>query len=453
MLFAVTDIETTGGSPSGNSITEVAVVLTDGVNVLDQYSTLVNPHRIIPHYITVLTGIDNSMVDNAPTFGEVAEQLMDFFKEAIFVAHNVNFDYSFLKAAFEHNGVSFNRPKLCTVRYTRKVFPGLGSYSLGAVCNHFGFRNDNPHRALNDTLMALELLKNAIAHDENQLILKEFLKRGGGDAFLPMHLNKQSYHNLPEASGVYYFRNSTGKVIYVGKAKNIKKRVRQHFSGKLNSAKKQGLVAETFEIDFILTGTELIAALKEDAEIKKLWPKHNSAQKNLKRKFGVFQYQDRLGRVRLTIQNLGVHSQPLIAFSSGFTARQFLFDFREQYDLPYYRLGLPALQSEQDLEEDIEEINELLDTAIRKYKEEQHSFVIKGKGRNQEEYSIILVKENQYKGYGFFSKHEPISSPEELEELIEHGTHSDFSMSVILHFLEAKKAGKIIRYKHSGKLE
>ncbi len=284
MLFAVTDIETTGGSPSANSITEVAVVLTDGKTIHDQYSTLVNPHRAIPHYITVLTGIDNEMVEDAPSFQEVAEKLKCFFKDAIFVAHNVNFDYSFLKAAFEYSGMSFNRPKLCTVRYTRKVFPGLSSYSLGAVCKYFGFNNDNPHRALNDTLMAMELLKNALANDKGELILEELLKRGGGDAFLPMHLNKESYHKLPEEAGVYYFRNSTGKIIYVGKAKNIKKRVRQHFSGKLNTSKKQALVAETFEIDCMLTGTELIAALKEDSEIKKLWPKYNSTQKKIKRK-------------------------------------------------------------------------------------------------------------------------------------------------------------------------
>lgn len=442
MIFAVTDIETTGGTPSANSITEVAVMLTDGNEILREFQSLVNPRTRIPNYITVLTGITDEMVEDAPLFEDIAEELLDIFKDTIFVAHNVNFDYSFLKAGFENSGKAFNMSKLCTVRYTRKMFPGISSYSLGALCSHFSLENDNPHRAMNDTIMAQQLLTLSLKKDEDKSVLNDFLKRGNGDAFLPMNLNKETYHKLPEAPGVYYFRNSTGKVIYVGKAKNIKKRVRQHFSGKLASSKKQAMMQEIVEIDFELTGTELIAALKEDREIKHLWPKYNSAQKNPKRKFGIFEYKDRLGRVRLAVQNTTGNTKPLASFSSAFSARQWLFDFREKYELPFGRLGLPAVDEESEI--DPEKTNELITNALEVYKAERTSFLIKSNGRSFDEDSVILIEDNAFKGFGFLNKDIQIRSYNELENHIEVMSHSDFSMSVILLFLEKDLAGEVI---------
>ncbi len=147
--------------------------------------------------------------------------------------------------------------------------------------------------------------------------------------------------------------------------------------------KKQNLIKEIVEIDYELTGTELIAALKEDREIKHLWPKYNSAQKNIKRKFGVFEYEDRKGRKRLTVQNSAANSQPLASFSSGFSARKWLFDFREEYGLPYGRLGLPEV--EEEVIDDVEVNNKLISKALEKYKKSRISFLIKGEGRNEEE--------------------------------------------------------------------
>lgn len=442
MIFAVTDIETTGGAPSNGSITEVAVILTDGNEILREFQSLVNPRKIIPNYITVLTGITNEMVEEAPFFEDIAEELLEVFKDTIFVAHNVNFDYSFIKAGFENYGHTFNMSKLCTVRYTRKMFPGISSYSLGSLSSYFNLDNDNPHRAMNDTMMAQQLLNLALQKDEDKSVLNDFLKRGNGDSFLPMNLNKETYHKLPEAPGVYYFRNTTGKVIYVGKAKNIKKRVRQHFSGKMASVKTQDMMKEIVEIDFELTGTELIAALKEDREIKHLWPKYNSAQKNSKRKFGIFEYKDRLGRIRLAVQNTTGNTRPLIAFSSAFSARQWLFDFREKYELPFGRLGLPYVDEEEENEPEV--TSELIATALAEYKGERTSFLIKNKGRSDEEDSVILIEDNAYKGFGFLNKEIQIESYQELENHIEVMSHSDFSMSVICLFLSKNTAGEVI---------
>ncbi len=444
LKFAVTDIETTGGGPSIRSITEVAVIITDGQEILDEYQSLVNPHTYIPEYITALTGITNEMVSTAPSFEEIAEELYSKFEDAIFVAHNVNFDYSFLKAAFETLDYSFNKKKLCTVRYSRKLFPGQSSYSLGALCRAFEFQNDNPHRAMNDTLMAFKLLQKGLQADEEHSELTDFLKNGRGDAFLPMHLNKEEYHQLPERPGVYYFKNTSGKVIYVGKAKNIKKRVRQHFSGKLKSKKKQQLIAELKSIDYQLAGNELVAALIEDREIKKLWPKYNSAQKQLRKKYGVFSYEDRTGALRLAVQSTKGYSKPLASFNSTFTARKWLFEFREKYELPYERLGLPVLGEEPECS--TAEANQLLKEALHSYQEESESYVIIGSGRNRAEHTLILVENSEFKGYGFVEEEQvSLSSLDDIKDHIEVMSHSEFSISVINYFMEQKKAGKVVQ--------
>jgi len=440
LLFAVTDIETTGGSPSGNAITEVAIIITDGTKIIEEFQTLINPERRIPDYITTLTGIDNQMVEDAPTFDEVAEKLHELFDQKIFVAHNVNFDYSFLKAAFRHYNFTFNQQKLCTVRYSRKVFPGLASYSLGALCHNFGFNNNNPHRAMNDTLMAQKLLINALENDRSHAALNELLKRGKGDAFLPMNLDKSVYHNLPELPGVYYFLDKSGKVIYIGKAKNIKKRIRQHFSGKLTSRKSQGLLKETQHIEYELTGTELIAAIKEDEEIKRKWPKYNSAQKKKRTRYGVFLYEDRKGYQKLAIQNSPNCSQALTTFNSGFTARQWLYDFADNYEVNHYSLSLsndlPTIKPK--------ELNAHLLSAIEDFNTNKTSFLIKDLGRVLGEISLIAVHKNQYVGFGFAPSDTSIYSFEEALDLINPTVHSDFKLAVIKSFIENNKVGQII---------
>ncbi|HTF31083.1 MAG TPA: 3'-5' exonuclease, partial [Flavitalea sp.] len=149
-MYAIVDIETTGGYAANNDITEVAIVLHNGNSVVDRYETLIKPARPIPYYIQVLTGITPEMVENAPSFEDVAEDIFDKLKDCIFIAHNVNFDYSFVKHHLQLCGFELSTPKLCTVRLCRKVFPGLLSYSLGKLCRHFNIVIENRHRAGGD---------------------------------------------------------------------------------------------------------------------------------------------------------------------------------------------------------------------------------------------------------------------------------------------------------------
>ena len=134
MEYAIVDIETTGGNPKGGGITEIAVVIHDGQRIIHEYQTLINPKMAVPAYITGLTGIDSYMLKDAPYFEVISDELFELLQGRVFVAHQVNFDFSFIREAFLKVGKELDSPKLCTVRLSRKIFPGLGSYSLGRIC-------------------------------------------------------------------------------------------------------------------------------------------------------------------------------------------------------------------------------------------------------------------------------------------------------------------------------
>ncbi|SFO36775.1 DNA polymerase-3 subunit epsilon [Paenimyroides ummariense] len=222
MEYAVVDIETTGGNAGGSRITEIAVLIHNGKEVIERWETLVNPQQHIPLYITALTGISNEMVYEAPLFQDIAKELLELLSNRIFVAHNVNFDYSFVRHQLEDAGYKWTAPKLCTVRAARKIKPGLPSYSLGNLCRSLDISLENRHRAGGDadaTAVLLSLLIN-----DGALEIQKMIKKTAPDQRLPPNLPPEDFQNLPEKPGVYYFYNAQKKVVYVGKAVNLKKK-------------------------------------------------------------------------------------------------------------------------------------------------------------------------------------------------------------------------------------
>src|SRR5690606_36653832 len=171
----------------------------------------------------MLTGITPDMLADVPTFDEIAEDVNHLLQGRIFVAHNVNFDYSFLVKELKQAGYDWQAPKLCTVRLSRKIFPGHRSYSLGELCKVRNISITARHRAMGDAEATVELFSQLLAHDKNQY-LQESLGRNI-EHRLPTHLSLAQFQRLPESTGIYVFRNKKGKIIYVGKAVNIKKRV------------------------------------------------------------------------------------------------------------------------------------------------------------------------------------------------------------------------------------
>jgi len=228
-MYAIVDIETTGGHASGNGITEIAICLFNGKKVTERYSTLVNPRRDIPVYITALTGINNEMVRKAPLFEDVADDIYHLLNGKIFVAHNVNFDYSFVRHHLLAAGYDLQCNKLCTVRLGRKILPGLPSYGLGKICSNLGIEIESRHRAAGDAEATVKLFSILLQKDTGNHIPVS-LKQNSKEQVLPANLPKQDVEVLPNAPGIYYFHDEKGKVIYVGKAKNLKKRVCSHFT-------------------------------------------------------------------------------------------------------------------------------------------------------------------------------------------------------------------------------
>ena len=279
--YAIVDIETTGGRASRDRITEVAVVLFDGSAIIETFESLVNPECYIPYGITELTGITQEMVNNAPKFYEIAKQIVEITESAIFVAHNVRFDYGFLRAEFKRLGYTFSRKQLCTVRLSRKAFPGLKSYGLGKLIYNLeidesiygGIR----HRAMADAKATTELLKMILNQNESEEDLKQLVNLGVREALLPKHWSIEKIHQLPDECGVYYFHDVEGNPIYIGKSIDIKKRIATHFSKKTEKARK--LQEHSHDISFELTGSELVALILESHEIKKHIPPINRAQR------------------------------------------------------------------------------------------------------------------------------------------------------------------------------
>ncbi len=275
--YAVIDIETTGGHFKTDKITEIGIVILEDAVIIEKYSSLVNPERSIPPHITRITGITNDMVMNAPKFYEIAKDIIKYTKDTIFVAHNVRFDYQFLQAEFKSLGYTFSKRKLCTVQLSRKNLPGLKSYSLGNLINHFNIEVKSRHRALDDAYAAsvvlVKVLEQAKTKKEQKTLISESIKITN----LPKNLDLGVVESLPECCGVYYFKDLSGQIVYIGKSINIQKRIKQHF-GK-EGKKGNRLFREVAEIDFVETGSELLSLLLESDEIKKKRPLINVAQK------------------------------------------------------------------------------------------------------------------------------------------------------------------------------
>jgi len=315
-MFAIVDIETTGGYAEQHRITEIAIFIHDGNEIVHRFETLINPEVSIPVFIENYTGITNQMVADAPTFKEVSETVYNLLHNQIFVAHNVNFDYNFIKHHLLQAGYHFQTKKLCTVRLSRKLFPGLHSYSLGNLTQALGIPLKNRHRAGGDGEATVLLFEQLRAHELGLAAMDAALKHGSKEAILPPNLPPHEFHQLPEDCGVYYFHDESGKIIYVGKAINIKKRIYGHFSGKLTTAKKQQLHREIKHITYQTTPDELQALILESIEIRKHWPKFNAAQKRKEFPIGIYDYEDHSGYIRLAIDFARKHVTPLKTYKS-----------------------------------------------------------------------------------------------------------------------------------------
>ncbi len=412
-MYSVVDIETTGNGYKGQKITEISVFLFDGEKIIDEFTSLVNPEQAIPYFITNLTGITEAMVRTAPKFYEIAKKIAEITKDAIFVAHNVNFDYNIIRDEFKSLGFDFKRKKLCTVRLSRKIIPGLSSYSLGNICTAEGIEIAARHRAKGDAEATVELFRRLLKRDDN-FTINSFLNAKSREATLPPLLDKKVVDKLPERHGVYYFKNEQKEVIYVGKANNIKQRVISHFYDK--KKKERTMCLETADISYTETGSELIALLHESSEIKHLYPKFNRAQRKAGEAVGLFSYEDQKGIVHLAFNRLKLTPNPLMKFYSMAACRSMLEKVCEVFELcPKYchlQTNVNAcfhyqLQQCKGIctgKEAVESYNKRVYEAIKSLGLQTENLVIKESGRNNKEIGFALILNGIYQGFGYVDK-------------------------------------------------
>ncbi|MDA8893558.1 exonuclease domain-containing protein [Flavobacteriaceae bacterium] len=412
-MYSVVDIETTGNGPKGQKITEISIFNFDGNQIIDEFTSLVNPEQKIPHFITNLTGITEAMVRTAPKFYEIAKKIEEFTKDTIFVAHNVNFDYNIIRDEFKSLGFNFKRKKLCTVRLTRKIIPGLPSYSLGNICESEGIKIAARHRAKGDAEATVELFRRLIKRDTN-FTINSFLNSRSREATLPPLVDKQVVDKLPETHGIYYFKNQQKEIIYVGKANNIKQRVISHFYDK--KKKERTMCLETADISFKETGSELIALLHESSEIKKHSPKFNRAQRKSGEAVAMFSYVDQKGIVHLAYNRLKLISKPLMKFYSVAECRNVLEKVCSEFDLcPKYchlqtnvnscfHYQLKQCKGVCSGKESPNDYNKRVYDAINSLGLQKENLVIKEKGRNTKEIGFVLILNGIYQGFGYVDK-------------------------------------------------
>lgn len=453
-LFAVIDVETTGGGISGNRLTEICIVLLKGSTILDKYTTLINPEKHIPKQITALTGIDNDLVANAPKFHEVAKQIEEITRDAIFVAHNVNFDYNVLRNEFRELGFDFNRRKLCTVRLSRKLIPGLFSYSLGRLCDSINIPLVNRHRAEGDTDATVILFQRLLSLDQDGQVLSSFLHAHSKQATLPPHLSAEQIYDLPETPGIYLFKDKHEKVIYAGKAINIKKRVLSHFYDK--KSKEYHLGQETFYIDHETTGNELIALLLEAEYIRKHYPKFNQSQKRPGTVYQIISYINQRGIIQLALGKTQMIRDSVGTFYNRNLATEKLEQLCELFKLcPRYctlqsnvkicsHYRIKNCEGICDGSESVEEYNIKVQAAIASMELESTSYAIRDKGRHYEEEAFVLVKEGRYQGFGYIDNDVQITSVEDYEPFLQLQQATFHTHKILKSYLRKYGEGKLV---------
>lgn len=451
--YAIIDVETTGGMARFERITEIAVVLHDGRQVIDTFSTLLNPERSIPWSITQLTGITDEMVAHAPKFYEVAKQLVELTEGAIFVAHNVSFDYSFVREEFARLGYTYTRRQLCTVRLSRKVFPGLASYSLSNLKRHFGIYAEQSHRALDDTLATVQIFERILAAQAGEDSVKTLVNHGVRESRLPENITLERLHDAPEACGVYYLHDVSGEVIYVGKSLNIRKRLFEHFADQTPKGEKMRTGVADFSVE--ITGSELIALLLESAEIKRLQPRINRALRIRQYSGCIFTYTDQRGyrclaagqRSKRNMRQLELVAElPKLTSARAWLdsiARQFQLCTKlcnlESQDHACFQYSIKKCFGACIGEELPETYNERVEEALAVlYRGLTGSFFLLEPGRHDSEQAVVAVQDGQYLGFGFIDGTEPYGTEDLLEAVAQPYADPDAGR-IIRGFLDGKR--------------
>jgi DNA polymerase-3 subunit epsilon len=459
LVYAIVDIETTGGNTNSDRITEIAILIHDGQQVVEEFSSLINPGRRIPYRISTLTGITDAMVSSAPKFYELARRVVEMTEGKTFVAHNAKFDYNFIKNEFKSLGFEFKRKQLCTMALSRELHPGLRNYSLGGLCKTFTIDTSVLHRAKADaeaTARLLELLLQVRAGRiaNGGIEVETGLGRLSADA----NLHKDLIDTLPHETGVYYFYNKDHNLIYIGKSVDIRGRVLSHFSNNTTS-KALELKHNIAHIRYSITGSELVALLKESEEIKLNKPIFNRAQRRTRFHAGLFAEYDEGGYLNFKVERLRKSGpEPVSLFSTVKAARSFLEYVIDLHALCLTKCGLHRIQGAcfnhsihkckgacVNLEYPID-YNLRAELVLDHLRYRHPNLLIIDKGRREGEKSLVLVEGGRYMGYGFIEDELVDNDLSLLKQSIDPFMDNKDVRQIIKLYLRQEKPQKVITF-------
>jgi DNA polymerase III subunit epsilon len=456
-MYAIIDIETTGGNPKTDRITEIAVLIHDGTSSVQEYATLINPECRIPYHISALTGITNEMVADAPKFFEIARELVLLTQDKIFVAHNVAFDYGFIRNEFKRLGYDYKRDQLCTVRLSRKLIPGHRSYSLGRLCDALQISINGRHRALGDATATSRLFDHLL--EKETLTGTSYIR--GASRLVPDHhpsLDLGKVKNLPEDPGVYYFYNQEAELIYIGKSRNIKSRVLSHFSNS-STSKAMKMRTQIADVGFESTGNELIALLKESFEIKQHKPLFNRRQRRSLFRYCLCYYYDNQGYIRLILEKTThIENHVLASFTAKAEAHGFLHKLIDKFELCQKLCGLypsPGNCFHYEIgacrgacigNESSESYNRRAMQVISRYDFGIDNLLIVDSGRNQEERSVVKIEKGKFIGFGYFTAAFAEDDQGILHECIHPYPDNREVQQIIRQYLRNNKVHRLVVY-------
>ncbi|NRR92610.1 GIY-YIG nuclease family protein [Winogradskyella undariae] len=451
-MYAIVDIETTGGKFNEEGITEIAIYRYDGHEVTDQFISLVNPEREIQPFVVNLTGINSSMLKNAPKFYEVAKRIVEITEDCIIVAHNSSFDYRILKTEFKRLGFPFKRKTLCTVELSQQLIPDMPSYSLGKLTRSLGIPISDRHRANGDAMATVKLFKMLLDKDLDKVIVKNAIKVEQKSK-ISTNL-KDIIDKLPADTGVYYIHNADGEIIYIGKSNNIRKRIIQHFTGTNSKSKKLQKFVST--VTYEKTGSELAALLKESAEIKANKPIFNRALRKSIFTHALYQFTDQNGYINLKIDTSDSEEMPITTFTTRLSAKNFLFKAVDTYNLCQKLTGLYTTKTncfKYDVkecqgacvnEESADSYNKRVQELIEKFSYQNKDMLIIDKGRTIEEKTVFLIENGIFKGMGFFDLNHQINNRAILSSIITPMENNRDAQHIIQNYMRRNKRLKIV---------
>jgi DNA polymerase-3 subunit epsilon len=454
-LYAILDIETTGGKFNEEGITEIAIYKYDGHEVVDQFISLVNPERDIQPFVVNLTGINSKMLTNAPKFYEVAKRIVEITEGCILVAHNAQFDYRILCTEFRRLGFEYVRQSLCSVELSKRLIPDQPSYSLGKLVRSLGIPVTDRHRASGDALATVKLFKMLLDKDTTKSIIQESIRLNPKKQLEPKHLDIIA--SLPSVTGVYYIHKANGEIIYIGKSNNIKKRINQHFTN--TNVKSKKIQLHVASVTYDATGSELVALLKESEEIKRNNPIYNRALRRKTFSHALYSFKDENDYINLKIDIADGRKSPITTFTNRQSGKSFMERVVEEFNLCQKLTGLYKTKSscfKYDIKscngaciekEATEDYNQRVEQLITKNSYKNKNMVVVDKGRDIDERSAILIENGIFKGLGFFNLNYQINKIEVLQSIITPMENNRDAQHIIQNYIRKnKKRIKIINF-------